>query len=378
MQMKCIHCGTINSFRNRTNNLGFCKKCGHQFAFEPDLVSGYQITDSFFTTVMTSISTSESLFFTHRQFFYYLREKLIRNIAFSERFGFISKIYVSLFIGVFVGFIPSAIISGIFDDNVTFFYDSLISSSVIVATFRFLKPDSERSSGSINLQQFQELIDRWQQVNGKIEKLLPTPNDTENAIAFDPEISTYSFDAVIVCDRPEITQFLIANNFHFENNCAVLSIGGYPQSIFTTVMQMLRRNSELKVYALHDASPNGISLVHTLRTNPNWFSDNNIQIFDFGLLPRQIMKNRRISKGYSKEYIELSQQLPAEVRQSLTAPELEWLDKGYYLELEYFTPERLLRAVNRGIAKSQDPNSSDSLFSLNEDNDDVYYSSSFG
>lgn len=378
MQMKCIECETINSFRDRTKNQGFCRKCGHQFAFEPDLMSGFQITDSFFATIITQISTSESLFFTNKQFFYYIRSKLIKNIIFSGRYSFLTKIYVNLFIGVFVGIIPSAIVSGIFHENTTLFYNSLISSSVIFATFRFFKPESERAFGNIKPQEFQELLDRWQQVNGKIEKLLPPVNETDNAIAVESEISNYSFDAVIVCDRPEIAQFLIANNFHFENNCAILSIDGYPQSIFTTVMQMLRRNSELKVYALHDASPTGVSLVHTLRTNPNWFSDNNIQIFDLGLLPRQVMKNRRISKGYFKDYIQLSQNLPTEVRQNLTASELKWLDKGYYLELEYFTPERLLRSVIQGIAKSQDPNSSDSLFSMSEDSDDVYYSSSFG
>ena len=64
----------------------------------------------------------------------------------------------------------------------------------------------------------------------------------------------------MVCDSDSIAQMLIANNFHFENNCAVLSIAGYPQSIFSTVLDMLRRNQSLKVYALYDATPAGVSL----------------------------------------------------------------------------------------------------------------------
>ena len=43
---------------------------------------------------------------------------------------------------------------------------------------------------------------------------------------------TVSIAQLIICDRDEIAQFLTANNVYFENNCAILSISGYPQSIF--------------------------------------------------------------------------------------------------------------------------------------------------
>ncbi|BAU41594.1 hypothetical protein [Leptolyngbya sp. O-77] len=49
-----------------------------------------------------------------------------------------------------------------------------------------------------------------------------------------------------------IAQMLISNNVHFENNCAILSINGYPQPIFDTVMKMLRRNPGLTVFAFQD------------------------------------------------------------------------------------------------------------------------------
>ncbi|NEQ71794.1 MAG: hypothetical protein F6K23_01065 [Okeania sp. SIO2C9] len=75
------------------------------------------------------------------------------------------------------------------------------------------------------------------------------------------EVIAYSFDRVIVCDTAEIAQFLIANNFHFENNCAVLSIDGYPENIFSTVMQMLKQNPDLKVYAFHSATPRGVTMI---------------------------------------------------------------------------------------------------------------------
>ncbi|MBC6422540.1 MAG: hypothetical protein GDA38_14165 [Hormoscilla sp. SP12CHS1] len=97
-------------------------------------------------------------------------------------------------------------------------------------------------------------VNSWTQWNGPISKMLPTANEENASVAVSSEIAAYSFDRVVVCEHAEIAQMLIANNFHFENNCAVLSITGYPQSIFSTVLEMLRRNQELKVYTLHDAS----------------------------------------------------------------------------------------------------------------------------
>ena len=54
--------------------------------------------------------------------------------------------------------------------------------------------------------------------------MLPLPREESTPIAINPDVSAYSFDRLVVCDSAIIAQFLIANNFHFENNCAVLSI----------------------------------------------------------------------------------------------------------------------------------------------------------
>ena len=96
---------------------------------------------------------------------------------------------------------------------------------------------------------------------------------------------------MVVCDREEIARILISNNFHFENNCAILTIDGYPQSIFATTMEMLRRNPDLKVYALHNCSPSGIQLIHRLHADDTWFPDLATPIIDAGILPHQIMNN---------------------------------------------------------------------------------------
>jgi hypothetical protein len=77
-----------------------------------------------------------------------------------------------------------------------------------------------------------------------------------------------------------------------------------------------------------------------------------------------------------------ARQLPDAVRQGLTAEELAWLDAGSFVELESFTPQKLLRVVNYGLAQSGDPQGNDGLI-LVDDNVGygggyVFVSDSFG
>jgi hypothetical protein len=134
------------------------------------------------------------------------------------------------------------------------------------------------------------------------------------------------------------------------------------------------------VYALHDCSPRGIGLVNHLRTSPNWFSDSNAIIIDIGLLPRQIMAtgdNMFVlnSKSVTRDAV----QLLSAIRQDLSAEELEWLELGNYVELESFSPQKLIQILNRGIARSRDLDSDDSsLILLSDTGSSIYVVDSFG
>ena len=205
--------------------------------------------------------------------------------------------------------------------------------------------------------QIDEWLERWQTANGTLEKLLPTPAQNALPATIDSEIIT----CVIICQSDEIAQFLIANNVGSDNECTILSINGYPQSIFDNAMEILRQNADVKVYALHDASPAGVNLVHQLRTNLNWFANQDIKIFDLGIFPHQVLENRDMFVQNSKTMAEAAFKLPYDVRLGLTLEEIAWLDAGNFVKLEYLEPPRLLRIVNSGLAISTDPQSNDAL-----------------
>jgi len=432
--MKCIKCGTENKLKDRTTWGGrcSCKKCNHQFAFEPTAMTGVKITDPMFAKAIADISVNDTLFFTPKQLFYLLdqRSRVLKENLFGLAVQCMFFNFFCLFFGVMfllsLGMI-NEFIYAIFAVNILllaiFFVKSrsrkypykqrqtfaralqiwggiftlcgiglsqlLYSSEVFFASFAIgilsislgsLKIPKVTQEVIITYSLFQDWINKWTEINSSIAKMLPPPRDLNASAAVSPDVSAYSFDRLVVCDRPEIAQFLIANNFHFENNCAVLSITGYPQSIFDATMEMLRRNPDLKVYALHDCTPRGIGLVDHLRTSPNWFSDSSAIIIDIGILPRQIIAaGDNMFVWTSESSARDAVQLPPAIRQDLSAEELEWLKLGNFVELESFSPQKLIQILNRGIAGSRDIGSDDSsLILLGGTDSSIYVVDSFG
>ncbi|MCH2244261.1 MAG: hypothetical protein MK111_06430 [Crocosphaera sp.] len=426
--MKCINCGRDSKLKDRTANNGCCYYCGHQFAFEPTTMKGKaKFTDPFFAKVISDISADNTLFFTRKQFHYFLDKRLKRkssNLGCGSVFTVIFfNIWFTLFVGSFlataIGYIAFPLASwtinllfiiGIYKQIISeentyqsrknysimlilygisvlvigiFFSINLLNSFLFFSLFTLLgmgsiylgirnqinRPMSQIFA--VSQSQVYQWLNRWQQINRStincsLSYLLSSPN-TERFNPVNLENNYYSFDRAIICDKPKIAQFLIRNNFHFENNCAVLSIDGYPQSIFNTVMEMLQRNPDLQVYGLHDASPKGVSLIHELRNNEQWFKDSSVNIYDLGISPRQILKNPKYVILNSPESAREAKLLPSEIKANLTPEELIWLESGNFIELESFSPRSLLKIITRGITLSAVDNGND-LFIPLEDN----------
>jgi hypothetical protein len=350
--MKCIQCNVDNNLKDRTANQGRCSNCKHPFAFEPTSMEGkLKFTDGFFAKALADISANGTLYFTRKQLLYLLEKRLARK--------FRSAIVIAGYsLVAFVGFFV-LIVSGL--GTIVLGYLFLIG--VVIPFILRRWPPKWRFQQLTEISKFITITDamvddwlqQWQRFNPPPTRLLPPPSASASlASAADDDVTAYSFDRVLVCDSVAIAQLLIANNIHFEHNCAVLSISGYPQAIFATTMAMLRRNPDLQVIALHNCSPSGVALINELRTSPDWSIDSGQVIFDLGLLPRQVAAAR----GHA--YIQISEKcaryarsMPQKVRQSLTATELKWLEAGYFVDLESFTPQKLMQIVSQGIGRMQ-------------------------
>lgn len=339
--MKCVQCTAENNLKDRTANQGRCKNCNHPFAFEPTTMDAkLRFTDGFFAKALADISANDTLYFTPKQLLYLLEKRLGRKAALAARSA---KIFGGGVL-IMIGFFTAALGIGL----------------VAIAIGLWLLISGLRQSArrpqvfTITDSMVNTWLQQWQRFNAPPAKLLPAPSAPASLAPAAEDVTAYSFDRVLVCDSVAIAQLLIANNIHFEHNCAVLSITGYPQTIFATTMAMLRRNPDLQVIALHNCSPQGVALIHELRTSPDWFAANTPVMFDLGLLPRQIEAARQ--QAYiqvSTDSAQAAQRLSSEVRQPLSETELQWLGAGYVVELESFTPQKLIQIVGRGIARLQ-------------------------
>lgn len=353
--MKCVKCQTDNKLKERKDNKGKCKNCQHPFTFDPKLSD--EFTDQYFAKALTSLSVNNTLYFTPHQLYYFLNARKSRMRLWWPGLVVLGVAVLSLC----TGFWPLSLLLLV---GAIVLWLPVVRNWLRLTLGRPLKFTYEMVEKSRS---------RWEANNGKIKQLLPPPAQPSLPAQVSKEITAYSFDRAVICDRDEIAHFLIANNFHFENNCAVLSINGYPQSIFSTVLEMLHRNPQLKVYALHDASPVGVQLVHRLRTTPRWFAESQgLAIYDLGLLPRQVMKRNLFVRQESAS-AQQARALPEAVRSGLQPDEIKWLAEGKFVELESLTPLVLLKLLRDGIAKSRMPEDDGALIMVG---DSGYYGSS--
>jgi hypothetical protein len=423
--MKCIKCGTDNKLKDRTANQGRCQSCKHPFVFEPTAMQGCKVTDPMFAKLLSDISVNNTLAFTTVQLRYLLDNRLKNNnntwIALLAPLGFVSFMISGgnlflLLLFVLFGYVLIAV--GANQRKVTYKARRSNARNLMIAAVVLLglgvllglvlqspilyaigviggmlglyqgfvrgKNLQIASQPLISLDQTNEWLARWQQVNGEIPSLLqPSNHQLSGNSPVAEDVTTYSFDRLVVCDSDTIAQFLIANNFHFENNCAILSIDRYPANIFDTVMTMVRRNPDLKVFAVHDCSPKGLFLPNRIQSDSRWFANEPVTIIDVGILPRQILAAKR---GFSIEMLEnvgeRAKQLPSAIKQTLSPAELAWLEQGHQVLLESIAPQMLLTILQRAIAKSQtalaEEFAEDSGLLLVGSNSDYFLVDSFG
>jgi hypothetical protein len=407
--MECINCNTKNSLKERKKNTGQCKRCDHQFVFEPaEMEFRSEITDALFEELIAEISANSTVYFTPIQLYYLLEQRLRSNINRDNPiFGYICwgallvstiiwivnwlKLDVELVVPILVILyavfviiiVAQAAISPqvnrqIRQDNIRIL--KIISVvipvfgiplSIIFKTFigiigsiclgliaAWLSFDFKRQQSKIldgfliDRKDFHVWLTRWININGFPKKILKLRKISTDQVAPNPKVIAYNFDRVVVCGSPQIAQLLLKNNFHFENNCAVMAIDRYPHRDFMTIKAMLDLTPDLKVFAFHDCSPQGLKMIRHLRTEKIWFPDLSILIISVATLPRHIINNPDILIPQSAESQKLSQQLAPDLRNILDPTELAWLDAGFYLELESFPPQELIQILQQGINKS--------------------------
>lgn len=321
--MICIRCQHDSKYPERKDTKS-CPNCGGKFAFEPR--ENDPFTDMAFQKAIDKVSAGGQVKWGVENLYYELCRKPRNSGAMVALFVFV------LVIGILMAVVvaqaqPAALIAYV--------------PAVLLVLRAIVK---NVKAGLIPRGDFERMWDRWGSVHGKPKGVIARkPQDDKPARAPDPDIGDYSFDRAVICDRARTVDLLLANNFHFENNCAVLSVGGYPRQAFETVRRMLRRNPRLEVFVLHDITPEGCRLAHRLAKDPEWFKGLGIRIVDVGLRPVH-------ATPFQNLFEKSQQEVPS--GGGITPVEARWLSR-HRLELAVIRPEQIVKRLFRAMSQSQ-------------------------
>jgi hypothetical protein len=338
--MKCVHCGRVSRLRERAD--GRCPGCGHRFAFNPEARPGGG-TDAEFQDAIDRVSDGGRLRFTVRQLWLAVNGKstIPPPPRSSESYMLPGAVALAL-PGILMAMIPDmggmlimAILGGAagaamgwgaFQTEMQKYADRI----------RPRLPFDVFLSGPLRW---------WREVHGDIPGLLD-PGDTD-AAAEPPQVPAdmAGWDRAVVTDRWGMARMLVANGFHLEHRCAVLSRDGYPAGSADTIKETLRRNPRLTVFALHDASPEGCQLPLDLR-EPEWFPDPSVRVVDLGMRPETVM---RLKLPWIPGKPMAGWTLPPPLTELLSYDDRRWLAAGNVYELAALPSAKLMRAAWEGI-----------------------------
>lgn len=327
--MKCLKCGTNHLYRERTS--GKCSGCGQKFVFEPKRGDPY--TDGLFNKALQNVSSTHTIAYQPKQLYYELaRMRLRKPGSLNSKLG--SVIGVGA-IGTFLLFFMTLFwlsnfgFSGIYALALGAYF------LILGGLMRWVWVKTDPQLITLEYSKFQGSLAKWRQVHDKTTAQALKPPAAQLASGREKDLHDYAVERAIICDYPEIVDFLLANNFHVEQKCALLTLGGYPSNRFEDIRQMLKRNPALNVFVLHNASANGCRLHHQLITDRNWFPGSE-RVFDIGLHPR----HAKALKGlWQKADNPSPEPIPG-----YSAEDMQWL-ATYKLELMAIRPEHLLNRL---------------------------------
>ncbi len=333
--MKCIHCqsNTPNKIARATSK---CSSCLHRFAFTgltqidigvhsdvyggksqerpPAYANHIAVTDMLFQKAIHAVSSNGKYAFTCRQLYY----EFLRRLPAPANAGCATAMGI-------VALVPLMLAMGIAGPSGGSAQTKVAGPPMTFDTFTHY------------------YFNQWVRIHGEPEGLVDANPVTTTPTPVLPELLNYSFDRCLIVDNADIAAMLVANRFHFENNCAILSAdGAYPApDRRDAIMTMLGRNPELVVAYLHDASAGAFASAANLRS-ADWFGDRRIWIADIGLTPRQAWAQRLFVENST--YSNVDTRLPSD--------ELDWLQQGYMCSLSGIRPAKLLKTAYMGLTEA--------------------------
>lgn len=238
--MQCPECGT-----QQKNTIESRCRCGYQFIFQGKTAQG--MTDITFRRILQRAGQGGILHFTFPQLYTAWCQQHI-----EEKYSLLRKQLIA------AGGLLSLLSAGCF-----FFFGwlaGLMSLFSLVIPWFILRKYHQLAPPS--LEHLKNSLKKWQAGNGGGDETLllqpslhsPPPDSPEK------DIFDYGVEKIIIVERPLLVDLLVKNGFYSDHNALIFSRDGYPDYITQRAQRLLKLNSSLPIYILHDASEAGMTM----------------------------------------------------------------------------------------------------------------------
>jgi hypothetical protein len=94
-------------------------------------------------------------------------------------------------------------------------------------------------------------------------------------------------ECLVIVERDPLVDLLLKNSAHRALSALIVSESGYPSALASEARRLLRARADLKVIAVHDATPAGVAMVGRLQKS-DVFSLAQRSVVDAGLFPADV------------------------------------------------------------------------------------------
>lgn len=316
-----------------------CNVCGYEFVFDPKTVPRF--TDGSVTKKLSTLSLNGAKHFTFNHFYcaihhFWRKKKLQSNLLWLLSFSVFILVSSFLFFSDQELVVPS--LYGI---------EYFIPVIIIAVFFYFLIiiPGKKVPYYEMTLAQKLEIL----LVRNRENKVHPASRFVDGLSmtsalhssyfkSIEKEFHQYPPVGVLICNRDDLAECLIFNNFHFDSKLLIVSANAKPDNAYTAAKVYLENYPELPVFLLHDLSKATLKWADTLKKSPKWSIIATHPITDLGLSIESIQE----LTGYCWR----SNHYPRKPAQKLIPKKIyENFERGYYVPLEQVPPTQLMSAI---------------------------------
>ncbi|HKO52858.1 MAG TPA: hypothetical protein VJV79_34355 [Polyangiaceae bacterium] len=125
-------------------------------------------------------------------------------------------------------------------------------------------------------------LSKWAEARG-VQNLVTDATLNDSALDYLPT----RVDCLLIVERDPLVDLLLKNDAHSALSALIVSESGYPNALASEARKLLQARADLKVIAVHDATPKGVAMLERLR-EANVFPLTQRSVLDAGLFPADV------------------------------------------------------------------------------------------